>query len=71
MVLVPDTVNFATLSLAGPTQVVTVLVPGLTATPAPLGNLKYTNPEPPVPPAIVLGISPVPPPPPRTLRSCS
>jgi hypothetical protein len=39
-VLVPDTVNLATLSLAAPTQDVTVLVAGLTDTQAALGNLK-------------------------------
>ena len=42
--------NVATLSLAGPTQVVTVFVPGAAAIQAALGNLTTTIPEPPDPP---------------------
>ena len=57
---VPETVKTATLQL--PT-VVTVLVPGETATVSELGTLIATRPDPPLPPVHVTG-GPEPPPPP-------
>jgi hypothetical protein len=52
-VLVPDTVNVATLQPpAGAGNVVTVLVPGLTEIFADPGALTITIPEPPEPPRI-------------------
>jgi hypothetical protein len=55
-VLVPDTVNVATLQPpAGAGNVVTVLVPGLTEIFADPGALTITIPEPPAPPTAPVG----------------
>ena len=58
----------ATLSLVGPTQVATLLQPGLTATGTALGNLKITIPLPPAPPIARLGAPELPEPPPPPPR---
>ena len=56
----------ATLSLAGPTQIATELVPGDTDNGCALGTLTITTPGPPFP-AVVLSPTPYPPPPPPLL----
>jgi len=63
---VPVTLNVATLSLAGPTQVATLLHPGATAKAGGAvgpGTLTTTIPEPPLP----LAVHQLPPPPPPRL----
>jgi hypothetical protein len=61
IVNVPDTVNLATLSLAGPTQELNVLVPGATLAHVDPGNLTTTIPDPPaLPPVLGAALPPSP-----------